>query len=219
MKNLNPFRLIGRYRCLAAVHAPLSIAPQLRTRHQSEGCTSLLHFQSGNLASLAAPLFTVKKLLNLFWLNLDVLVTQKSFLDTHLEGLRFFFFHQWAASLPSLHLHFCSPVWLSSADPIADIFQSSTPVFAITVLLFISCCGKPFWQSAVMNHLAKAFGKGELRFHRPLSTRIEKTTTFNSFLLLFHVSCSFFHFFHSVLKVIHCRPSPFLLAGLHKANI
>lgn len=123
----------------------------------------------------------------------------KDFLTPVWKAYDFFFFLIRELLSFSLLLHFCASVWLSSADPIADIFQSSAPVFAITVLLFISCCGKLFWQSTVMNHLAKAFGKGELRFHRPLSTRIEKTTTFNSFLLLFHVSCSFFFFFFSFL--------------------
>lgn len=154
---------------------------------------------------------------------LEAAVTQNSLkrsLDTHVEGLRFLILISESLPGPSTPLVPFGLLSLGSWTYSWYLSIKSSPVLAITVLLFISCCGKLFWQSAVMNHLAKAFGKEGFRSHRPLFHRVgEKNNiqfispALSCLLLLF--SCRT----HSVLKVIHCKPSSFLLAGLRKANI
>lgn len=120
---------------------------------------------------------------------LEALVTQdslKTSLDTHVEGLRFLILiSESISSPPHHHLAFgLLSLWSRTYSWYLSI--KSSPVLAITVSLFISCCGKLFWQSAVMNHLAKAFGKEGFRSRRPLFHRVGEKKQHP-----IHFSCSF----------------------------
>lgn len=112
--------------------------------------------------------------------------SRKSSLDTHVEGLRFLILiSESLPGPPTPLLPFGLPS-LGSWTYSWYLSIKSSPVLAITVLLFISCCGKLFWQSAVMNHLAKAFGKEGFRSHRPLFHGVGEKKQHS-----IHFSCSF----------------------------
>ena len=124
-----------------------------------------------------------------------------------------------------------SRLWPPLRRPTYSWYLSITtsPVPAITVSLFISCCGKLLWQSAVINHLAQALG---IEASDPIALFFIELGKKNNIQfispLLFHVSChpprptttttTTLRRTRSVLKVILCKPS-FLLSGLRKANI
>lgn len=147
---------------------------------------------------------------------------------THVGGLRFLILisESCPPSLPSLSPPSPPPLSfglrsLGSRTYSWYLSIKSSPVLAITVSLFISCCGKLLWQSAVMNHLAKAFWKRSLQIPSR-SFFIDLWKKNNIQFISPALSCLLLLFSrgtHCVLKVIHCKPSSFLLAGLRKANI